>query len=116
MGGLNPVRRFELHRALDITGVSGTGTVAEGTQFSDGTVVVRWRGDHPSTVMWADIHHAQRVHGHAGATTFHWLDPETGGVCGDQHVWRGQLWVCNDVRDHPGPHADSRFNEAEWGP
>jgi hypothetical protein len=68
------IRRFLLQRDEDPTGVSGTGTVAEGTQFSDGTVVLRWLGRHPSTVVWPDIDAARAVHGHDGRTQFVQLD------------------------------------------
>jgi len=62
-------RIFKLIRGEDITGVSGTGHVADGVLWSDGTATVRWRGEHPSTVSWdrgqVSIQH---VHGHGGAT------------------------------------------------
>lgn len=67
-------RIFQLHRYTDITGASGTGIVADGVQFDDGTVVIRWRGQLPSTVIWEDIAHAEAVHAHGGATEFVWLD------------------------------------------
>lgn len=34
------MRRFELHREEDVSGVSGTGVVAEGVAFSDGRVLM----------------------------------------------------------------------------
>ena len=61
-------RIFHLQRDLDITGVSGSGRVADGVLWPDGTVTVRWRGDKPSTAMWGSLEHAQAVHGHGGAT------------------------------------------------
>jgi hypothetical protein len=67
-------RRFRLIRNRDITGVSGTGHVADGVQWPDGTATVRWRGDRPSTVHWDDIAHAEAVHGHGGATRIEWVD------------------------------------------
>lgn len=70
------MRRFELHRDTDHTGVSGIGVVAEGVQFSDGVCALRWRGESASTVVWGSIADAQRVHGHNGATRFVYLDPE----------------------------------------
>jgi hypothetical protein len=36
------MKRFRLVRDRDVSGVSGTGIVAEGTMFSDGTCVLRW--------------------------------------------------------------------------
>lgn len=35
------MNRFELVRDVDVTGISGTGVVAEGVEFSDGTVALR---------------------------------------------------------------------------
>lgn len=46
------VRLFQLHRDEDPTGVSGPGIVADGVEFDDGTVVIRWRSEHASTVVW----------------------------------------------------------------
>jgi len=64
---------FALYREQDVTGVSGEGTVAHGTQFADGTVVLRWLGKDPSTVVWASLEAAMRVHGHDGRTRVVWL-------------------------------------------
>lgn len=71
-------QRFELHRDIDHTGISGEGVVAEGVRFSDGTAVIRWRGVHASTVEWSDVSHMEAVHGHGGATRVVWLDEPDG--------------------------------------
>jgi hypothetical protein len=72
----NPPRRFHLVRHVDISGVSGTGIVAEGVEWSDGTVTLRWTGDYPTTTVWQDgIPALLAVHGHQGSTAIHWLDP-----------------------------------------
>lgn len=68
------MRRFVLSRDRDVSGVSGTGEVAEGVQFTDGSVAIRWRGQHCSTVIWGSIADAEAVHGHGGATTIRWID------------------------------------------
>ena len=68
------IRRLQLVRHVDHSGVSGTGTVAEGVQFTDGTVVIRWFGQHASTVVWPSIDDALHVHGHGGDTRVDWLD------------------------------------------
>lgn len=65
------MRRFGLHRD---TGVCGTGIVAEGIEFSDGTTVLRWLGPNASTVVWPDIETAMKVHGHDGATRVLYID------------------------------------------
>ena len=36
------MRTFEVERRNDETGVSGTGVVVEGVEFSNGVVVIRW--------------------------------------------------------------------------
>ena len=67
-------RTFALVRDHDVTGVSGTGRVAEGVLWTDGTVAVRWLGDRPSTVAWASLDDAIHVHGHGGHTRIVWDD------------------------------------------
>lgn len=68
------MRRFVLHRGVDVTGVSGAGDIAEGVVFNDGTVVLRWGGPHASTVIWPSLGDAMAVHGHDGRTYPRWLD------------------------------------------
>lgn len=70
------VRRFQLVRHVDVSGVSGTGAVAEGVEFTDGTVSLRWYGEWPTTSLWPDIRAVEAVHGHNGATTVDWIDPQ----------------------------------------
>lgn len=72
-------RRFVLHRDTDVSGISGTGVVAEGIVFTDGTVGLRWRSAWPTSVVFHDrgIEAVREVHGHGGATRIVWLDPES---------------------------------------
>jgi hypothetical protein len=76
--GLDPgvPRRFWLVREVDVSGVSGTGIVAEGAQYSDGSVAVHWPGAYPSTTTWNSIEHVLAIHGHGGKTDVHWLDTD----------------------------------------
>ncbi|MEV6412323.1 hypothetical protein [Kribbella sp. NPDC051718] len=69
-------RTFELVRYRDLSGVSGTGVVAEGCVFTDGSVALRWRGTNPATAVWPDIESVLAVHGHQGATEVRWLESE----------------------------------------
>jgi hypothetical protein len=70
------MRRFILERTVDITGVSGTGTVAEGVEFSDGVVVLHWTSQWPSSVVHYDrgMDSVRHVHGHDGKTQIVFLD------------------------------------------
>lgn len=69
------MKRFTLQRDEDPTGISGTGRVAEGVEFSDGTVVVRWTtGRHRSTVVWPNMAAVEAIHGHGGSTRVEWAD------------------------------------------
>lgn len=71
------MRRFRLVRHRDASGVSGSGVVAEGVEFSDGVVAVRWSGRWPTSVVFHDrgmdgVEAA--VHGHGGGAVIEWLD------------------------------------------
>lgn len=109
-------RRFEVVRTQDVTGVSGTGIVAEGVEFSDGTAVVRWhelpedspsyqRGVRATTVMFPSADAVEALHGHNGATVLVWLDEadvEVGARPCYEEVWS---W------DHFDPNSDM---DAYW--
>jgi hypothetical protein len=70
------MRPFELVRTEDVTGVSGTGVVAEGIIFKDGQVAMRWctedgdgtAGGLNSTVIHENINNVIEIHGHEGRT------------------------------------------------
>lgn len=62
------MRIFTLERDQDVSGVSGTGTVAEGVEFTDGTVVMRWLSQIRSTVLYSSIDEVRVIHGHGGLT------------------------------------------------
>lgn len=74
-------RKFTLERRTDHTGISGTGVVAEGVQFTDGTCVVRWlpnataradKGVIPTTAIHDDYHSVLALHGHGASTYIQW--------------------------------------------
>lgn len=68
------MRRFHLDRASDPSGVSGTGVVAEGIEFTDGSVALRWLSAWPSTSIYPDVATVETVHGHGGSTVVIWYD------------------------------------------
>lgn len=78
-------RRFVLDRQEDATGVSGTGVVAEGVEFSDGVAAIRWTvppgrqgSGYPTSVVFHDrgMESVEAIHGHSGLTRIVWLDEE----------------------------------------
>ncbi len=74
---LNKFRRFVLYRYEDESGVSGTGIIAEGVQFSSGECVLTWISDTPSTNIYENIEEITRIHGHHGKTEIRWIDSLT---------------------------------------
>lgn len=68
------MRRFVLERTEDVSGISGTGTVAEGVQFEDGTVVLEWKGKYASIVIYHNIAELEHIHSHEGRTKVVWID------------------------------------------
>lgn len=70
------MRRFELHRDVDASGVSGTGKVAEGVQFSTGQCALGWTTLVRSVAVYQSIADVEHIHGHGGATRIVWLDPQ----------------------------------------
>lgn len=74
------MKRFILIRETDPTGISGTGLVAEGVEFTDGTVAMRWLRLHthhpvqPTTVLHPDIDNVEALHCHGGTSRIAWID------------------------------------------
>lgn len=68
------MRRFVFNRKEDVSGVSGTGIVLEGVQFSNGKVVTCWLTETCSVVYFDNIEDALRIHGHDGKTVVEWVD------------------------------------------
>ncbi|MFB9995131.1 hypothetical protein ACFFLM_24580 [Deinococcus oregonensis] len=68
------MQRFQLIRNEDVSGCSGTGTVAEGVVFSDGAAVLRWCVPPYATGFYASVADLIQVHGHEGRTTVQVID------------------------------------------
>lgn len=69
-------RRFVLCRDEDVSGISGTGVVAEGIEFWDGKVALRWRSLIASSAIYDHIDDVVEIHGHEGRTRVVWLDEQ----------------------------------------
>lgn len=67
---------FQLVRHRDITGVSGTGVVANGVVWDDGKAVMRWcvDGKPRTTTFYDSMSEVIAIHGHDGATVVQWVD------------------------------------------
>lgn len=72
------MRRFRLLRLEDVSGISGTGIVAEGVAFSSGRAVLLWCGQYASVTLFDDVSHIEAIHGHEGRTQIEWIDPPGG--------------------------------------
>lgn len=71
------MNRFILQRLEDETGISGEGFIAEGVQFTNGTVVLVWLTEiHSIAAIYENIEIMEQLHGHNGKTIIHWLDKE----------------------------------------
>lgn len=71
------MRRFNLVRNEDISGVSGTGVVAEGVFFErSGFYVLSWISAHKCVNIYPSLAEMMAVHGHEGATEILWIDVE----------------------------------------
>ncbi|SNQ49935.1 conserved hypothetical protein [Frankia canadensis] len=72
------VRRFELEREVDVSGVSGTGLVAFGAQAPDGTCVLWWHSEHDSIAIYPTMETLLAIHGHGGTTRVVYIDAQAG--------------------------------------
>lgn len=72
------MRRFYLERKDDVSGVSGTGMVAEGVEFDNGKVAMTWKSEFPSVTVYDSATVVEKVHSHKGKdrTKLVWVDPK----------------------------------------
>lgn len=71
---LSNMKRFVLRRHEDVSGTSGTGVVAEGVQFSNGSISLHWISQYESVEQVANIAVVEEIHGHGGKTEIVWID------------------------------------------
>lgn len=56
------MRKFNMYRTNDETGVSGTGCIIEGAEFTDGTIVVKWLNSLSSIGIYKNLDEFLRIH------------------------------------------------------
>lgn len=65
-----PVARlFHMIRTSDISGVSGTGIVAIGTQYPNGKCTISWLNELSCIGVYDTLDQLIAIHGHEGRTT-----------------------------------------------
>ena len=62
------MRKFYLLRHEDVNGFSGTGVVAEGVIFDDGTGAFTWLTNMKTVTTFWKMSDIRRMHGHDGKT------------------------------------------------
>jgi len=62
------MKLFELRRTEDESGISGTGTVAQGVIFDNGWCSLTWLTAHTSVAFYTSIEEVVAIHGHEGRT------------------------------------------------
>lgn len=75
VGSIRGIRRFVLRRLEDASGISGTGVVAEGAEFSSGWCALTWVAKAYQAYTWLpNIATAVAIHGHGGKTVVEYED------------------------------------------
>lgn len=68
------LRRFQFVRSEDVSGVSGTGVVGEGVEFSCGKIAFTWLSGLGVVSVYDNIKTFIAIHGHEGRGKVQWLD------------------------------------------
>lgn len=67
------IRKFDLVRQVDVTGVSGCGRVAHGWTLPFGMALLVWPGTWPTcTLHLRGAKSVEAIHGHSGSTRIEW--------------------------------------------
>lgn len=69
------MRRFLVYRKEDESGVSGTGYIAEGVEWTDGSMELKWTTRHRLPGHgYPTVKEFLNLHGHEDRTTIIWID------------------------------------------
>ena len=66
-------RLFHMVRTRDVSGVSGTGVVALGTQYPSGKCTISWLGELSCIGVYDSLDQLLAIHGHGGNTQVEFL-------------------------------------------
>ena len=97
------MRRFQLRRIIDHSGVAGKGIIAEGIIFTSGVVVMSWvvkpagmTRVPKGLAVYEDVPHLLAVHGHGGDTVvMEYLDCQDCGS--DISGWASHLCLLQQL-------------------
>jgi hypothetical protein len=62
------MKLFHLYRVEDESGVSGTGPVVEGVEFTNGWCAIRWMSSKSTICFYQSLADVKAIHGHGGKT------------------------------------------------
>lgn len=62
------MKLFHFYRTQDASGVSGTGPVVEGVEFTNGWCALRWMTGKSSICFYQSLEEVKAIHGHGGKT------------------------------------------------
>lgn len=57
---------YKFIREQDVSGISGTGYVADVVEFEDGTCVMHWNTNPSSTAHYDSVNDLMKIHSHDG--------------------------------------------------
>lgn len=79
------MKRFYLQRKADVSGVSGTGNVAEGVQFDNGKATMCWLSKRLTISVFDSVEELVELHGHEGNTELVWIDDASSNMVVDKN-------------------------------
>jgi len=62
------MKLFHLYRSEDVSGVSGTGPVVEGVEFTNGWCAIRWLSARSTLCFYQSMQDVRAIHGHGQRT------------------------------------------------
>lgn len=122
-------KQFVLYRHDDVSGVSGTGVVAEGVEFANGQCALRWypKDDdrvqiakregwkfHGSISIFQSVNEIIHIHGHKGSTEVLYLD-ELAGIASRTRVYDPPWGTDKLIRTIGKRLKSSAKNESAFG-